>query len=38
MNKNVVENWKLGVEFVILCAALAFVITNHKLIARLNKA
>lgn len=38
MDKNTIENWKLGVEFLILCAALAVVIMNHKYIARLNKA
>lgn len=37
-DRNVVENWKLGSEFLILIGALVFVIVNQKLIGRLNRA
>ena len=36
-NKNVVENWKLGAEMVLLIISLAFLTRNRTLITRLNR-
>ena len=36
-NKNVIENWKLGVEFLMLLLALGIVMNNRNLILKLNK-
>jgi hypothetical protein len=38
MNKNVIENWKLGAELVLLIASLVFVVKNRSLVAHFNRA
>jgi hypothetical protein len=37
-NKNMVENWKLGAELVLLIASLAFLLKNRGLVAHFNRA
>jgi hypothetical protein len=37
-NERVVENWKLGTEFILLMVALVIVFNARKIIRRLNNA
>ena len=37
-NKNMVENWKLGAELVLLIASLVFLVKNRSLVAHFNRA
>jgi hypothetical protein len=38
MNKNMVENWKLSAELVLLIASLVFLVKNRSLVAHFNRA
>ena len=37
-NKNMVENWKLGAELVLLIASLVFLVKNRSFVAHFNRA
>lgn len=38
VDKNVIENWKLGAELVLLIFALVFLVKNRGLVAHFNRA
>ena len=37
-NKNMVENWKLGAELILLITSLIFIVKNRSLVAHFNRA
>lgn len=38
VNKNTIENWKLGAELILLIFSLVFLVKNRSLVSHFNRA